>query len=136
MLHTFTTNIKDLRLTNVQHQSIYKLTAKNVFFQTTTCHIFIHQKPVFILTAEPNELHKIWMTELTQIINFCLQEYTSKSLVKYRDISIWWFKLWQKLLCLQGVRLQHQTLPEPAVARALYTGLPYFYQLFSNNKNK
>jgi hypothetical protein len=52
---------------------ILKFTAKKMFLQAPTSHVFIDQQPVFILAAISKELHKIWVTELTQIVNFSLQ---------------------------------------------------------------
>lgn len=44
-----------------------------MFLQAPTSHVLIDQQAVFILTAVPKELHKIRVTELTQIVNFSLQ---------------------------------------------------------------
>lgn len=40
--------------------------------QAATRHEFIHQKPVVILQAITNQLHKIRMSELSKIVDFCL----------------------------------------------------------------
>lgn len=45
-----------------------------MLFQAATCHVFIDQLAVLILTTVPNQPHKIRMTELSQVVNFSLQD--------------------------------------------------------------
>lgn len=44
-----------------------------MILQTSLWHELINQKPILILCTIANELHKIFMVKLTQIVNFCLQ---------------------------------------------------------------
>lgn len=49
------------------------LTSKQMIIQASTRYEFINQKPFVILRAITYQLHKIWVTQPSKVVNFCLQ---------------------------------------------------------------
>jgi hypothetical protein len=49
------------------------LTSKQMVLQASTGHEFIHQQPLVILRAVPNQFHQIWVMKLTKKVHLCLE---------------------------------------------------------------
>lgn len=52
---------------------INKLTPKQVMLQASPRHEFVYEKAMLILKAETDQLHKIRMIQLAQVVDFRLQ---------------------------------------------------------------
>ncbi len=49
------------------------LTSKQMVLQASTGHEFIHQQPLVILRAVPNQFHQILVMKLTKKVHLCLE---------------------------------------------------------------
>lgn len=63
-IHIFITRDQEMWL--VEH------TSEQMILQASSRHEFVHQEPVFVFQAIANQLHKMRMIKLPQVINFCL----------------------------------------------------------------
>jgi len=54
------------------------LTSKQMVLQASTGHEFIHQQPLVILRAVPNQFHQIWVMKLTKKVHLCLESQIPK----------------------------------------------------------